>query len=385
MAIQNIPTKCRSALCACAETVTVRLRYACLTYLFSLQGNIATAAIQKKWSLLFVSLTSYEFYLLISANINIIGLLRCIVAMGCGNPACVLQFNPGAVPLCWLQQFIKNSCHHIWSGGRAEYQIRGTIHKIVSNLLTTQFLGGFLVNKKQGFEMKKKLLIAAAIAALPYTASAIISATDANLGQPCWTDGDGAGYRLVKCNMPKNVIDSIYAMTCSSTYAKTEADECFISGGLAFGGTGLGCVTGVTTNAFYLCSIEAGIGKSPLCDEAVATVWNTTPDSEKYFESESGTNRSYFDMYSCDTSGTDGSYVYDLTCQPVKEYRCERGYYHSSGAQFTNGYKCSQCPTPGTSPSDNNGDITTCYLSSGASFSDETGTYKCMANAYWKN
>ncbi|MDE6250537.1 MAG: hypothetical protein K2M34_02800 [Alphaproteobacteria bacterium] len=61
------------------------------------------------------------------------------------------------------------------------------------------------------------------------------------------------------------------------------------------------------------------------------------------------------------------------------EYRCVSGYY-GSPSNATSG--CTQCPTPGTSA---NGatSITSCYIPSGTTFSDTSGSGTYTANCYY--
>ena len=231
--------------------------------------------------------------------------------------------------------------------------------------------------------MKTTFFIAAAITALPYAASALISATDANLGKSCWTDGDGPNYKLIKCT-PGNVMTDMWYNGCSDTYDLTGSDEAFFSGNGSYSSQGLHCVLSVKSNAFYLCSMEAGISNSPACEEALKTVWGEYPQVEKDFVAESGgTNRSYFTTYSCTGHSTSG-YVVTLTgCSSQKEYGCQPGYYHSGGTGSS--YACTKCPSPGTSyGNEETGGITTCYIPAGTAFSDDTGSGTYKYDCYYK-
>ena len=64
------------------------------------------------------------------------------------------------------------------------------------------------------------------------------------------------------------------------------------------------------------------------------------------------------------------------------EYRCAAGYYGS-------GVNCTQCPSSGgitgTSVAGDNATITKCYIPSGTSFSDSTGSGTYTNNCYWTN
>ena len=57
---------------------------------------------------------------------------------------------------------------------------------------------------------------------------------------------------------------------------------------------------------------------------------------------------------------------------------CKPGYYLSGGA-------CQSCPSGGTSADKNTGGVTSCYLPSGTTGSDSTGSYTYTANCYYSN
>lgn len=243
--------------------------------------------------------------------------------------------------------------------------------------------------------MKKTFLIAAAIAALPYAASALIDATDANLGQSCWSDGDGVGYKLIKCNTNNISAVDMWAQTCGRTYAETQSDRTFIASGASsngssygFGPQGLHCIAWtITNNEFYMCSMEAGISNTPACSEAVEAARNEYPQVEKVFVKDGSRNRTYFLQYQCSStqSMAMGDYQYDLSCSEIREYGCPAGWYHSDGEQYSNSYTCTQCPTPGTSwGNEETGDITSCYIAAGTTFSDSTGSGTYKYDCYYK-
>lgn len=231
--------------------------------------------------------------------------------------------------------------------------------------------------------MKKTFLIAAAIAALPYAASALISPTDANLGKPCWDDATWSDYVLVKCT-PATYMPSMWYNTCSDTYELTASDKAFVNGNV-YASNGPLCIRSVQGNAFYICSIDKNISQSTACEEAMRAAWNDYPQLEKDFVAESGgTNRSYFTTYSC-TGHTASGYVFSLTgCSSQKEYGCQPGYYYSGGTGSS--YACDKCPSPGTSwGNEETGDITSCYIPSGTAFSDTTGSGTYKGACYYKN
>ncbi len=57
---------------------------------------------------------------------------------------------------------------------------------------------------------------------------------------------------------------------------------------------------------------------------------------------------------------------------------CKTGYYLSGGT-------CYSCPSGGTSADQNSGGITDCYLPSGTTGSDSTGSYTYTSNCYYSN
>ena len=69
------------------------------------------------------------------------------------------------------------------------------------------------------------------------------------------------------------------------------------------------------------------------------------------------------------------------TCKTTYSYRCAAGYYGSS-SNGTSG--CNPCPSGGTSSAGTTS-ATGCYIPSGTTGSDSTGTYKYTSNCYWKN
>lgn len=78
----------------------------------------------------------------------------------------------------------------------------------------------------------------------------------------------------------------------------------------------------------------------------------------------------------------------------TKEYTmCKAGYYLGTSMVAGEGMTCKRCPSYkdengttayGTGPSNNKGDVTTCYIPSGSTFSDTTGKGKYTGNCYYK-
>ena len=56
---------------------------------------------------------------------------------------------------------------------------------------------------------------------------------------------------------------------------------------------------------------------------------------------------------------------------------CAKGYYSNSSND------CVQCPDGGTTANIGSSSITACYIPSGTTGSDSTGTYKYMSNCYY--
>ena len=79
-------------------------------------------------------------------------------------------------------------------------------------------------------------------------------------------------------------------------------------------------------------------------------------------------------------------YCNTTNCTTTKEYRCARGYYGTS----TNGTSgCTRCPASGgiygTTAAAGSTVITSCYIPSGNTFSDSTGSGTYTGNCYYKN
>ena len=68
-------------------------------------------------------------------------------------------------------------------------------------------------------------------------------------------------------------------------------------------------------------------------------------------------------------------------CTKTAQYRCAAGYYGTS-SNGTSG--CTRCPSSGSSAAGTTA-ITSCYLPSGTTGSDSTGSYTYTANCYYSN
>lgn len=60
---------------------------------------------------------------------------------------------------------------------------------------------------------------------------------------------------------------------------------------------------------------------------------------------------------------------------------CQKGTYKSSAGTATS---CTSCTSPGTTASTGSTSSSDCYIPSGTTGSDSTGTYKYTSNCYWK-
>ncbi len=71
----------------------------------------------------------------------------------------------------------------------------------------------------------------------------------------------------------------------------------------------------------------------------------------------------------------------NATCNGTTSVVCAKGYYGTSG--------CTKCPSyggaPGTTKSAGSTSVTKCYIPSGTTFSDPTGSGKFTADCYYKN
>ncbi len=130
------------------------------------------------------------------------------------------------------------------------------------------------------------------------------------------------------------------------------------------------------------------MSQTQACKEAVDAARNACLPQLRSFITESNKNRMYSFVHTCSGVNYDGNYTYNLNCNEQKEYGCTEGYYHSGGAQYSDNYTCSLCPTPGTSyafDEKDTGGITTCYIPAGRTLSDETGSYKFTEDCYYSN
>lgn len=91
----------------------------------------------------------------------------------------------------------------------------------------------------------------------------------------------------------------------------------------------------------------------------------------------------------CATSSTGTNLV---MCRTTGSCKCEKGYYGSPAYNLLNGGctgTCTRCPASGgvygTTASSGATSITECYIPTGTSLSDTTGTYQFTGNCYYSN
>ena len=60
-------------------------------------------------------------------------------------------------------------------------------------------------------------------------------------------------------------------------------------------------------------------------------------------------------------------------------------FTHCGAGYYKNGSVCTKCPNGGTTSGYTNTGISACYLKTGTSMSDTSGTYTCSSNAYYSN
>lgn len=220
----------------------------------------------------------------------------------------------------------------------------------------------------------------------PMVASAALTNStvgDSNLGKPCWDDGNGKNYLLIKC-MPKAAFfvssEAYTYCTLGYGYELQEDDDAWLE-------TGLNCIAKVSSDAVYLCSNESAVDGA--CAAAAIATWNKAYNEELTW-SANGTNRqcaSYPEYVPSSYSG----WAATLRATGKTSYKCgcNSGYYRSSGNQYSFDTVCSACPTyngNATAVTDNPnfGELNSCCLPKGTGFSDTTGsgsyTNKCCAS-----
>ena len=219
-----------------------------------------------------------------------------------------------------------------------------------------QGFGGFLFNKnkKGNRKMKKSSLliipsIMMGILTIPNTAFGLVTVCRQ---MACMPSDSSIEVRGINCatstatcwgsDTDKTGVES--CMTCESGYTKVSKSTVLNCGGSTLNASYNTCLLTCTTSN---CKSD--------------TSWSSY-----------GTGYQRKANRSCSDS---------TTCKTTYSYRCAAGYYGSS-SNGTSG--CSPCPSGGTSSAGTTS-ATGCYIPSGTTGSDSTGTYKYTSNCYWKN
>ncbi|MBR5566608.1 MAG: hypothetical protein IKW09_00695 [Alphaproteobacteria bacterium] len=173
-----------------------------------------------------------------------------------------------------------------------------------------------------------------------------------------------------------------YGYTCGGLANATSPEVIYVSHGETLETT--------TSSALYYCCdngfgadgywIEFPYGSIPSGNSCANTYTWISLGSNKYCQATyTGTwewcagHRSSGILYFADG----GECVYTSgTCSTFTH--CGLGYYK-------NGSVCTKCPNGGTTSGYTNTGISACYLPTGTSMSDTSGTYTCSSNAYYVN
>lgn len=284
--------------------------------------------------------------------------------MGCGNPTRVLRISScGAMPRSLVT--IKKLLNPYWV--RRARGIPNTRHNSRDCFQPPdhQTTGGFLFYKKnRSLKMNQKSLMTFAILTL------IAPAAFGNTGQGTLEETD----------------------VCSVEYLldATKIDYCK---------PGLSCIpisTLSSTNLGGVCcdkySINSTMGSNCSGCSSTWTTVNTRYQTRKQgyslcggYEHTETNYRCAAGYYGTPTSTTSGCNACpsNATCSAGSTtFSCNKGYYK-------NGTICTACPTSGgiagTTSAAGATSITSCYLPSGASFSDSTGSGTYTGNCYYKN
>lgn len=135
-------------------------------------------------------------------------------------------------------------------------------------------------------------------------------------------------------------------------------------------------MTPITANADFNCCGKCPFNQSqPQCTEECCS-------GSTHSESDIGngviqiTDKS--NSITCATSSSGSNLV---RCITRYTYKCKAGYYGNPTALHKT---CTKCPDSGTSSEDST-NITQCYIPSGTTGSDSTGSYTYTANCYYSN
>lgn len=80
----------------------------------------------------------------------------------------------------------------------------------------------------------------------------------------------------------------------------------------------------------------------------------------------------------------------ECECTQSTKYRCDAGYYGTASYSQLTGYRgCTRCPSSGgvygTSTAGNGTEITSCYIPTTSTLTDDTGSYQYTSNCYYSN
>lgn len=224
---------------------------------------------------------------------------------------------------------------------------------------------------KQGFEMKNKYLAIAVFTAttLPAHAYLQVSPRPEDIGKLCYSEHNTLNYRLYSVSAP----DGFWSQTEEVT-----ADECASTYAEQYDKNDTHCWVGVTDGVLYHCYP----GDSTDCIQYGP--WETRPDEITDWtpigENRVGRGTVY------DAVNITGDFSCNVT-YTLSEYGCANGFY-STNASAEENMTCTPCPqitntsTQYTSALGNTS-ITGCYIPSGASFSDNTGSGTYTNNCYY--
>ena len=256
--------------------------------------------------------------------------------------------------------------------------------------------------------MKTKLiLLTAAVAIAPCVANAKLLVTkDSPIGTKCF-DADsmtGEGYEIT--------VQKIIGLDGFAEYFdKLSGIECMMTPHQ----TGIPCYLDISGNTVTFCGYGIGECSGAPNGRSEISLWKKigngvvrrdfTSYSYTYTPSQSGSPSvpcyerlvDSYSEYGCETgyytTATSGSASMTCTICPanascagtdgiITNFKCRQGYYKD-------GTGCTRCPSSGgiygTTESTGATSITECYLPSGSTGTDSTGTFTVTDNCYWTN
>lgn len=225
--------------------------------------------------------------------------------------------------------------------------------------------------------MKYKFLGAISVAILPMCAFADLIVDEiADPGNICWSEESSwMDYqypaRVVLCGPAEMYGDDLswFGPRCGDI----NYDE--------FRDTGRGCLLGENNGYIVHCDL-------PSYGENICAFCDSGPVDTLPVWVESGANRvsrSIWESVGEHVSDSD-NWSCDFDVSETVEYGCSAGYYQSSGTGAS--MTCSRCPSSGGIYGTNSigtTSITSCYIPSGTSFSDDSGSGTYTGNCYYSN